>query len=203
MCSPRLRRMTPSIVALAMADAHCRCKAAKPTRCEPAQRAVKSAHHARDAYVAIGLAWMRLARATHDEGYVLHAAAAAHLALSRAPSYTPAVDLLAATRLSAHDFADAARLHEPGRWRATRMMRRRWQSCRTRISKCTSSPSRRRQAISLLAPFERSLLSLPRIAHLAHLRGDDATAIRDYDEALAIATPNEAALSLPVDRGRA
>jgi tetratricopeptide (TPR) repeat protein len=65
-----------------------------------------------DAWVDVGMAWMRQLRATRDPGYALNADACARVALEIAPDQRRALGLSAQVRLDAHEFARAREIAE-------------------------------------------------------------------------------------------
>ncbi len=64
-------------------------------------------HETPGGWIALGRAWVRLARHTSDPGFYLSADACASLALAREPSSIPARNLRALVLLNAHRFAEA------------------------------------------------------------------------------------------------
>jgi len=65
-----------------------------------------------DAWVDVGMAWMRQLRVAGDSGYALNADACARVALELAPDQRRALGLSAQVRLDAHEFARARELAE-------------------------------------------------------------------------------------------
>ena len=172
-------------VALAMTPID-RPGAANLTR---AQQSLARLRYQRDAYVDIGNGWLKLARVTADEGFVTHAAAAARLALDRAPLHGPALAILAASQLSAHDFAAARATAErvlaatPGDPHAL--------SVAADAALELADVDGAARHVERLVAEGRTLASLSRAAHIAFLRGDKKSARATYDEALAVASPAE------------
>ena len=172
-------------VALAMMPID-RPEAAGLTR---AQQSLARLRYQRDAYVDIGNAWLKLARVTTDEGFVTHAAASARLALDRAPSHGPALAILAASQLSAHDFAAARATAQqvlataPGDVHALSVAA----DAALELHDLDGAAA----YVDRLVAEGKTLASLSRAAHIAFLRGDRKRARSTYDEALAMASPSE------------
>lgn len=161
-------------------------------RAAPLRRAqvnLGRARYQRDGYVLIGQSWLTYARVAGDEGFVTHAAAAARLALDHAPHYGPALAVLAATQLTAHAFATARTTAEEA------LAKNPTDALALSVAADASLELRELDAaagyVQRMVAEGRNLASLSRAAHLAWLRGDVAEARTTYDEALALASPNE------------
>lgn len=71
------------------------------------QKALASSPNRSDAWVMLGRAWVRKARASSDPGFYLNARAAADVALELTPDHLPAMNLHGLVFLNNHDFSAA------------------------------------------------------------------------------------------------
>jgi tetratricopeptide (TPR) repeat protein len=105
-------------LALSSDDARALCLAAVPADSRVRSLLLGSMARARalsdrpDAWVDVGMAWMRQLRATSDPGHALNADACARVALEIAPDQRRALGLAAQVRLDAHEFARAREIAE-------------------------------------------------------------------------------------------